>query len=460
MQDGARRDPGEDRLTLEERPRAGRRLLVRDEDLPVEPRDVEDRRDVAVGQRAKAVDEVALEGLGRGDDDVRERLAEPLARAHERSARAEPGDEDVDAVERLGDLRARPLVVGPRVRLVSVLVQHEEPRVGRGHAQGEADGAVRAFGRRRRDDPRPVELEQPDALGRRVLRDDAGEGVALELRHHRERDPRVPARRLEELAAGLELARGLRGLDHRLRDAVLRRAGRVLALELREEPHALARREARELDERRRADRLEERRGQGLLPAGHRGQEDHRRPLDRRLEPLERSHVLVADVDVHERRDAVVGEHLAPEAGEARGEVVQELPERSRRRRRPPALHRPRRAGWGGSGRASRGRAGRRAERRVVHVLGDRRALAADGAGRVAPKRDLGERRRERVEEDEAADERVSDPEQELQRLARLERADDARAGLRARRPRRSSGRARAEAAPGRDTGSRGRRRA
>src|SRR5512133_2793250 len=67
------------------------------------------------------------------------------------------------------------------------------------------------------------------------------------------------------------------------------------------------------------------------------------------------------------------------------------------------------------------------AELDVVDVLRDRRRVAADGAARVAPQRDLVEGRRQRVEEEQPADERVADAERELQRLACLQRADDAR---------------------------------
>ena len=96
-------------------------LLVRDEHLAIELRDVEDRRHVAVVERAEAHHRVAGQRLGGGDDDVGERLAQPLAGAHQRAAGAEPGDEHVDAVERLGDLGARALVVRARVGLVRVL---------------------------------------------------------------------------------------------------------------------------------------------------------------------------------------------------------------------------------------------------------------------------------------------------------------------------------------------------
>jgi hypothetical protein len=83
------------------------------------------------------------------------------------------------------------------------------------------------------DDVRAEEMQQALAFFGRVLRHHASQRIALQLRDHRERDAGVAARRLEQLATRLELARRLCCFDHRLRDAVLDRAGRVLALELR-----------------------------------------------------------------------------------------------------------------------------------------------------------------------------------------------------------------------------------
>ena len=87
--------------------------------------------------------------------------------------------------------------------------------------------------------------DAPPLLGG-VLRHHAREPVALELRDQRERDAGVPARRLEQRTPRLELARRLGRLDHRLRHAVLDRAGGVLALELRVEADAVPRRQARQ----------------------------------------------------------------------------------------------------------------------------------------------------------------------------------------------------------------------
>src|SRR5712691_1926449 len=60
------------------------------------------------------------------------------------------------------------------------------------------------------------------------------------------------------------------------------------------------------------------------------------------------------------------------------------------------------------------------AELDVVDVLGDCRRLAADRAGGIAAERDLVERRGQRVEQQQAADQRIPDPERELQRLVCL----------------------------------------
>ena len=76
VDDGAGRDTAEDPLEAQELAHRGDRLLVRDEHLPVELRDVEDRRHVAVVERPEAHHRVAGQRLGGGDGDVRERLAQ------------------------------------------------------------------------------------------------------------------------------------------------------------------------------------------------------------------------------------------------------------------------------------------------------------------------------------------------------------------------------------------------
>ena len=57
---------------------------------------------------------------------------------------------------------------------------------------------------------------------------------------------------------------------------------------------------------------------------------------DGRVETVERAHVLTAEVDVHEWRDAAVLEDLRAERGVAGREVLEQLPDR-----RPLCLHLP-----------------------------------------------------------------------------------------------------------------------
>src|SRR5205085_10315852 len=99
----------------------------------------------------------------------------PRAGAHERPARAEARDEDVQALEGRGDLGTGSLVVRPRVRVIAVLEGNEPALVLPGELERHADGAVRALLARRVDDLGPEELQQPLALLGHALGHDAGE---------------------------------------------------------------------------------------------------------------------------------------------------------------------------------------------------------------------------------------------------------------------------------------------
>src|SRR4051794_11209279 len=92
--DGARRPPGEDALLVEQPARPDDRVVVGDEDLAVEQREIDDRRDEAVVERPQALHGLALHRLG-GDDlhRVAELLAQPAGGSPEGAARAEAGPE-------------------------------------------------------------------------------------------------------------------------------------------------------------------------------------------------------------------------------------------------------------------------------------------------------------------------------------------------------------------------------
>src|SRR5204862_1570749 len=128
-------------------------------------------------------------------------------------------------------------------------------RLAFGELERHPHGAVRALLAGRVHDLRTEQAQEPLTLLGCVLRHHASERIALQLRDERERDAGVAAGRLEQLAPRLELPRRFGGLDHRLRDAVLDRAGRVLSLELGVNADAA---DGTELDERRVPDQAED----------------------------------------------------------------------------------------------------------------------------------------------------------------------------------------------------------
>jgi hypothetical protein len=92
------------------------------------------------------------------------------------------------------------------------------------------------------------------------------EPVALHRSHHRQPDAGVARGRLDDRAARLQRARGLGGLDHRQRDAVLDRSARIGALGL--DPHLALAEQAAHADVRRAADGVEDRVGSHAVLAG------------------------------------------------------------------------------------------------------------------------------------------------------------------------------------------------
>ena len=219
------------------------RVAVGDHDLAVQQLEVDDRRDEAVVERAQALHQLALHRLGRDDLGLGVVLLEAAAVAHQRAARAEAADEGSDRIELIEDLRRGAVVVGERVGLVAVLVRHVVGGVGLGHLQRQLDGAVRSLRALRVDDLGPVHAQQLGALPGHVVGHHHLQRIALAAADHRQRDARVAGGRLEDGVAGLDRAPLLGVLDHRLGDAVLDRAGRVVTLELR--PDANARLRAR-----------------------------------------------------------------------------------------------------------------------------------------------------------------------------------------------------------------------
>ena len=130
------------------------------------------------------------------------------------------------------------------------LLRH--PRIGgRGEdLLGPRDRALHAVGARGEVEARAIGEHQAAALDRHRIGHHQDQLVALDRGDHRQADAGVAAGRLDDRAAGFQLARFLGVLDHRQRDAVLDRPAGIGAFGL--DPHlALAAEQAVDPDARR-----------------------------------------------------------------------------------------------------------------------------------------------------------------------------------------------------------------
>ena len=245
---GVRRHPrraaDEQRLLAGQPTGVGERVGVRDLDDPVR-----DLAVVAVGPEvlADALDEVraaAAAGVhrpgrvGADDLDVGVLLLEVAADAADRAAGADAAHEVGDLpVGLLPDLGTGRLVVGARVVRVGVLVGLPRAGLG-GQPVGHVVVGVGVLGRdrgRADDDLGAVRLQHVALVLADLVGADEDALVALGLRDHGEAHAGVARRRLDDRAAGLELAGRLGRLDHPGGDAVLHGAAGVEVLDLRED---------------------------------------------------------------------------------------------------------------------------------------------------------------------------------------------------------------------------------
>ena len=95
---------------------------------------------------------------------------------------------------------------------------------------GARDRALHALLARRQVELGAIGEHQPAALDAHAVGHDQDQPVALDRGDHREADAGIAGGRLDDHAAGLELAAALRILDHRQRDAVLDRPAGIGAL--------------------------------------------------------------------------------------------------------------------------------------------------------------------------------------------------------------------------------------
>jgi len=96
--------------------------------------------------------------------------------------------------------------VDARVRLVGVLVGHDELRIARDEVAGQRDRAVGAQRARRVDDLRAVERDELTPLERDVVGHYDRDAVALAPPDHGQGDAGVARRRLEQDRTGVQPA--------------------------------------------------------------------------------------------------------------------------------------------------------------------------------------------------------------------------------------------------------------
>ncbi len=122
--------------------------------------------------------------------------------------------------------------------------------------EGTLDRALHALFARGQIKGRAVSQHQAAAFEAHALGHDQHELIALDRRDHRQADAGIARSRLDDRAAGLQMAVLFRCLDHGERDAVLDRPARIGAFGL--DPHFGAREQLLDADVRRVADRVQD----------------------------------------------------------------------------------------------------------------------------------------------------------------------------------------------------------
>src|SRR3954451_4578743 len=133
MHDRTRRDPCEDPLGLQQLADPSYGVPRTDREPRVDQRGVVQLGDEPLVEVAQPVDQLAVAGLGRDDPHFGLVLAEVPPDAHQGAGGAEAGHEVRHRRQVLEDLRAGALVMGQRVRGVSVLVEHHPVGMLLGH---------------------------------------------------------------------------------------------------------------------------------------------------------------------------------------------------------------------------------------------------------------------------------------------------------------------------------------
>ena len=213
----------------------------------------EDRRQGRLDREHLEARPFGLQHLGAGGDVA---------------AGADAGDEDVDRrIAEVGeDFLRGGAAVDFEIGGIFELLRHPAVRRLVDQLLGAGDRALHALFLGRQVEARAIGQHQPPPLEAHALRHDQDQFVALDRGDHGEADAGIARGRLDDRAAGLQLAALLGVLDHRQRDAVLDRGAGIGALGL--DPHLGVAEQAVDADVRRVADRFEDVGGfHGFAPA-------------------------------------------------------------------------------------------------------------------------------------------------------------------------------------------------
>ncbi len=224
--------------------------------------------------------------VGADDQQIGLLLTQVARRARDRAPGSHREDDRVHlAAGLLPDLRPGRLVVRLRVGLVRVLIGLVRAGDLLGQPVGDRVVALRRLRRHRGradDDFGAVAAQESALLLRDLVRHDEDAAIALDRSGDGEADAGVPARRLHDRPARLELPLPLGLLDHAEPDPVLHAPSRADVLELGEERRPQLPPDPLEPDQRRPPDEIED----GRILAAHGGSvvrrfRDRRRPAGR-----------------------------------------------------------------------------------------------------------------------------------------------------------------------------------
>src|SRR5574341_373876 len=257
---GARGDPGEDPFLAREVFGGGEGAPAVDDDLPIQETGIQDGRDEPFLQAPQALDRISGVWLDGDDPDLGVVLLQTARTTHEGSPGPKARDQDIHLRAILQDLTGRRFVVRPRIGGIPVLVRHVVSRI-LGQLLGQLDGSIGAQIAVGVHDLGSEQLQELPALHGHIVGHHHLDLVAPEPCHHGQPDPGVAAGRLQDDLVLGKLTALLARLDHVLGDTVFQAAGGIVPLQLGEDTHARLRADPAQLHQWSVSDGVQEARG-------------------------------------------------------------------------------------------------------------------------------------------------------------------------------------------------------